>query len=248
MKRSHTSIRPGGALLWSTAAILAGLGLSGCERSYVATAKDQQMAETQKRIEALDQQKSKLSSGEVENDFYLEGVGYYHAGAHDFFPHPYGYSHDGKWFVNGVWQEQAPPLEAIGSSRPSPAALKKVEAALEKEQQALAGQSGARNQNSGGGFGMGNALMMYWLLSGNRGFFSPGAGFRSASTQAPAWQGDVERQRTAVSSHASANPGYRRMVAQSQASGAPVRAGQSVRGGFGSSRSSGGGGGFSSGS
>jgi hypothetical protein len=55
----------------------------------------------------------------------------------------------------------------------------------------------------------------------------------------------VERQRSTVSGYAASNPGYRKMAEQSRASGAPIRAGQSVRGGFGSSRS---GGGFSSGS
>jgi hypothetical protein len=83
------------------------------------------------------------------------------------------------------------------------------------------------------------------MLSGNRGFFSPGNGFRQASTQAPAWQGGVESQRSAVASHAAANPGYKRLVDQRRASGAPVRAGQSVRGGFGSSSASKSGGGSS---
>lgn len=244
MKRSTAIIRPGGALRWSTACILAGLGLSGCERNYVATAKDQQMAETQKRIETLDAQRSKLMSGEVPNDFYLEGVGYYHSCAHDFYPHPYGFAHEGKWFVNGAWQDRPPEIEACGATRPSAEALKKVEAALQKEQQLLAGQSGSSAGHSHG-FGMGNALMMYWLLSGNRGFFSPGAGFQQASRQAPSWQNEVERERSTVNGYAASNPGYRRMVERSRTSGVPIRAGQSVRGGFGSSRS---GGGFSSGS
>ena len=51
MKRSTASIRPGGILRWSTACILAGAGLSSCDRGYVATAKDQQMAEAQQRID-----------------------------------------------------------------------------------------------------------------------------------------------------------------------------------------------------
>jgi hypothetical protein len=199
------------------------------------------MAETQKRIEQLDSQKTKLAAGLVINNFHLEGVGYYHAEARDFFPHPCGFERDGKWFVNGVWQDRPGP-GMVADSRPTPEALKKVEAALEKEQQLLAGESGSARS---GGFGMGNALMMYWLLSGNRGFFSPGAGFQQAGRHAPQWQGGVESQRSAVASHAAANPGYKRMVDQSRASGTPVRAGQSVRGGFGSSRS---GGGFSSGS
>ena len=240
-RRSAVVIRPGGVLRWSTVALLTGAGLTGCDRGYVATAKDQQMAETQKRIEALDAQKTKLASGMVPNNFHLEGVGYYHAGARDFFAHPYGFERDGKWFVNGIWQGSPGPA-TVADSRSSSEALKKVEAALEKEQQLLAGQSGATR--SSGGFGVGNALLMYWMLSGNRGFFSPGNGFRQASTHAPQWQGSVESQRSAVASHAAANPGYQRLVDQSRSSGVPVRAGQSVRGGFGSSaRSSGGGGG-----
>ena len=195
------------------------------------------MAETQKRIEALDAQKAKLASGMVLNNFHLEGVGYYHAESRDFFPHPYGFEKDGKYFVNGLWQA-TPGSGNVADSRPSPEALKKVEAALEKEQQALAGQSGSTARSGHGGFGMGNALLMYWMLSGNRGFFSPGNGFRQASTQAPAWQGGVESQRSAVAAHAAANPGYQRLVDQSRASGKPVTAGQSVRGGFGSSSAS----------
>jgi hypothetical protein len=244
MKRRTATILPAGALRWSTACILAGLGLSGCERNYVATAKDQQMAETQKRIETLDAQKAKLMSGEVPNNLYIEEVGYYHSLARDFFPHPYGFEHEGKWYVNGAWVA-APPVENESSSKPTPEALKKVQAALEREQQLLAGQSGATQGHHHSGFGMGNALLMYWLLSGNRGGFMAGPGYQRAAAQAPAWQGEVERQRGAVNSYASSNPGYRRMVEKSRSSGVPVRTGQSVRGGFGSSRS---GGGFSSGS
>lgn len=242
MKRKTAIILPGGALRWSTACILAGLGLSGCERSYVATAKDEQMAETQKRIEALDAQRAKLTGGEVPNDFFIEGVGYYHAAARDFFQHPYGFAHEGKWYVNGAWQDHPPAVETVNASHPSPEALKKVDAALQREQQLMAGQSGTA-RTGGHGLGMGNALLMYWLLAGNRGAFTPGAGFQRATAQAPAWQGEVERQRSAVARHAKANPAYGRMVEQSRASGVSVRAGQSVRGGFGSGRS----GGFSSG-
>lgn len=242
MKRSTASVRPGGILRWSTVCILTGVGLSSCDRGYVATPKDQQMAETQQRIETLDAQQAKLASGMLPNNFHLEGVGYYHAAARDFFPESYGATSNRGWFVNGTW-ELNPGPDSVPDSRPTPEALQKVEAALEKEQQLLAAQpagSSGSGQAQGHGFGMGNALMMYWLLSGNRGFFSPGAGFRNASTQAPAWQRSVETQRSAVRSHSAANPAYRRMVDQSRASGTPVRAGQSVRGGFGNSRSSGG--------
>lgn len=243
MKRSTASIRPGGILRWSTFCILAGVGLTSCDRGYVATPKDEQMADTQKRLDDLDATKAKLMAGELPNNFQLEGVGYYHAAARDFFPERYGATSTQGWFVNGKW-ELNPGPDTVANSRPTPEALQKVEAALEKEQQLLAsqpaGSTGGSAQGHSHGFGMGNALMMYWLLSGNRGFFSPGAGFRNASTQASGWQGSVDNQRSAVNSHAAANSGYRRMVDQSRASGAPVRAGQSVRGGFGSSRSSGG--------
>lgn len=249
MKRSTASIRPGGVLRWSTACILAGVGLSACDRGYVATEKDEQIAEVEKRIDTLDASKATLMAGEVPNNFHLDGVGYYHAAARDFFPHRYGFADERGWFVNGTWELNPGPDE-VAASRPTAEALKRVEAALEAERQELAGEPGAASTATSQGhahshgFGMGNALMMYWLLSGNRGFFSPGPGFRNADGSAASWQRSVENQRAAVNSHAAANPGYRRMVEQSRASGRMVRAGESVRGGFGSSRS----GGFSSGS
>lgn len=234
-KRSFlTALRPGGILRWSTACILAG-SLASCDRGvrHVATEQDVEMAETQVQIEKLDGEKAKLMEGEVTNNFNIPRVGYYHAEAHEFYEHPYGYSQDGRYFVNGVWQDEV-VAESLASSRPSPAALKKVEAALEEEQKvASTTQSG-----SGGGFGMGNALMMYWLLAGNRGMFSPGNGFRNASGQAGNWQQGVEKQRGAVNSYAASNPGYQRMVAQSRTNGTSVKAGQSVRSGFGTASSS----------
>jgi hypothetical protein len=159
-------------------------------------------------------------------------VGYYHADQQDFFEHPYGFSQDGRYFINGEWKDESVPAMAT-ASRPTPEALKKVEAALEEEQKVAAKPSGHHSH----GFGMGNALMMYWLLAGNRGMFSGGSGFRQASNQAGSWQRGVDDQRGVVTRYASANPGYARMVDQSRASGVPVKAGQSVRGGFGSSTS-----------
>src|SRR6478609_7904351 len=134
-KRSFlTALRPGGILRWSTVCILAS-GLAGCDRGvrYVATEKDVEMAETQTQIEKLDSEKSKLLQGEVSNNFHIPRVGYYHAEARNFYEHPYGFSQDGRYFVNGVWQDQ-PAAETVASSRPTPEALKKVEAALEEEQ------------------------------------------------------------------------------------------------------------------
>lgn len=245
MKRRNAIIRPAGVLCWSTACLIAGLGLSGCQResSYTATAKDEEMAKTQKNVEELDALKSTLTSGAVPNNFRLEGVGYYHSGAHDFFPESYGTARDGKWFVNGVWQSEPPPVEEIAPSQPTPEALKKVLAALEREQkeeqQAGGGGGGSTVHHHHGGSGWTSALLMYWMLSGNRNRFTPTAGFNRAASQAPAWQGQIDRNREQVRAHAAANPGYSRAVADSKARGVPVRSGQSVRGGFGSSSSSG---------
>lgn len=234
-------IRDGGVLRWSTLCILTS-GMVGCESKYVATAQDEKVAQLQSQIEALDAQKARLMNGEVANNFELPGVGFYHAEARDFFEHPYGFEKDGKWFANGKWQDQAVGEATVAASRPTPEALKKVDAALEKEQQLLASQgkaagtpAGSTNGNQSHGSGFGSALMMYWLLAGNRGSFGPGAGFQRAGTQVSGWQQGVEQQRQTVSSHAAANPGYQRMVNDSRSRGVPVKAGQSVRGGFGSS-------------
>ena len=239
-------IRNGGILHWSTLCILAGgaAGLTGCDSKYTATPKDEHMAALQKKLDAVDSEKSRLMSGEVSNNFELAGVGYYHAEARDFFPYPFGHQQDGKWYVNGRWQEYPPGEVHVSSSRPTPEALKKVELALAREQELIAkensgtpGGSPTTVQHHHSGFG--SALMMYWLLSVNRGFFSPGSGFRQAESQAGRWQQGMDRDRQTVSSYASSNPGYRRMVDQSKATGRPVTAGNSVRGGFGSSSRSG---------
>lgn len=242
-KRGFASrIRNGGILQWSTVCILTGgvVGLTGCDSKYTATPKDEQMAALQKKLDAVDSEKSRLMNGEVANNFELPGVGFYHAEARDFFPHPFGHEKDGKWYVNGLWQEYAPGEAHVTSSRPTPEALKKVELALAREQELI-----AKENSTGTGTtptttthhhsGFGNALMMYWLISGNRGAYSPGAGFRQAGSQTGLWQQGMDRDRQAVSSYASSNAGYRRMVDQSKATGKPVTAGNSVRGGFGSS-------------
>ena len=244
-KRSFLApIHPGGILRWSTACIVAGgiAALTGCERKYVATARDEQMAQVQVKLDALDAQKTKLMNGEVANNFELSGVGYYHAEARDFFEHPYGYRENGRWFANGEWQDQPLAEAGVAASRPTPEALKKVEDALDREQQLLASQEkatpGTTQHHSTAGLGFGSALMMYWLISGNRGSYRPGASFQQAGAQAESWQRGMDAQRRSVSAYASANPGYSRLVAQSSRSGAPVTAGQSVRGGFGSSSKS----------
>jgi hypothetical protein len=234
----RSSLRPDGILKWSTAFILAGgvVGLTSCDRgvTHVITEKDVEMAETQSQLEKMDSERYRLTRGEVRNNFPLKGLGYYHAEAKDFYQHPFNFSQDGKWFVNGEWQDQ-PGTETVTSSRPTPETLKKVEAALEKEQELAKNEP---SQGSGhGGLGMGNALMMYWLLAGNRGAFAPGAGFRQAGGQAQSWHQGMDSRRAAVATHAAGNPGYQRMVEQSRATGKPMQPGQSVRGGFGARRS-----------
>jgi hypothetical protein len=230
-----TTLRTGGILRWSTACILAG-GLAGCDRGtrYVATEKDAEMAAIQSGIEKLDSQKSKLLRGEVENNFHIPGVGYYHAEIGTFLEHPHGFVKDGLHFINGEWEYFARE-SAVVASRPTASALRRVEAVLLEEQ-----KTAENAPQEGGGLGMGNALMMYWLLSANRGTFTPGAGFRQADARARFWQKDVEEERESVARHASSSPGYHHFVNQSRSQGAPVKAGQSVRGGFGSSRSGGG--------
>ena len=239
-------IRTGGILHWSTVCILAGgaAGLTGCDSKYTATAKDEQMAVLQKKLDAVDTEKSRLMNGEVTNNFELAGVGFYHAESRDFFPYPFGHQQDGKWYINGRWQEFAPGEVHVNASRPTPEALKKVELALEQEQKLLAqentnaaGGAGSSSNTTHHHSGFGNALMMYWLISGNRGSYAPGAGFRQAESQTGRWQQGMERDRQTVSRYASSNPGYRRMLDHSKATGKPVTAGNSVRGGFGSKSS-----------
>lgn len=231
-------VRHGGILHRSTVGILAGgvVGLAGCDSKYVATESDAKMAALQAKLDAIDAQKARLTSGEVANNFELPGVGFYHAEVRDFFPYSYGFQREGKWYVNGRWQDSPVAEARVAASRPTPEALKKVEAALAREQELLAKQNAAGGKPAAQSHhsGMGTALMMYWLLAGNRGGFTPGAGFQQATAQAGRWQQGVDQARQSVSSYAAGNPGYRRMVEQSRASGAPVRAGQSVRGGFGS--------------
>jgi hypothetical protein len=70
---------------------------SSCDRrSRVVTEKDAEMAESQLLIEKLDTEREKLLRGEVSQNFHIPRVGYYHADARRFFPHPYGDEQDGK--------------------------------------------------------------------------------------------------------------------------------------------------------
>lgn len=243
-KRLTANLRSGGILRWSTLCILA--GLTGCEERYVVTEKDVEMAGLQKEVDRMDSMRTTLMSGRVPNNFHVPGVGYYHAEARDFFP--YAYDHkgaDGQHYINGKWEYFSKPAE-VTSSEPTVAALKKVDAALaEKEKEEDQGGTTAGATAGGahhrGGFDATDALLMYWMLSGNRGNFTPGAGFRQAESRYPRWQRDVEEKRSTVSSYTYQNPGYQAMAKRSAETGSPVKAGQSVRGGFGSSRSGSGG-------
>jgi hypothetical protein len=240
-------IRKGGILHWSTLGLLAGasMGVTSCDSksAYTATPADEQMAGLQKKLDDIDNRRSQLTQGYMEHNFELPGLGFYHADAHDFFPHKYGHEQDGKWYANGEWLDAAPANPSVTSSRPSPDALKKVELLLEREQEVVsqggAGSSGATGSHTTThyhhGGGIGNMLMMYWLLSGNRGSYTPGGAFHRAQTNQSTWQQTMDQDRQRVASHAASNPGYQRLVQESRSSGAPVTAGKSVRGGFGSS-------------
>lgn len=237
MKRSSSaSPRPNGILRWSTLCVLAG-GLTGCERegSYTFTENDAAMAKLQSGIDKLDSQHALLKAGEVSNNFHMEGVGYYHAARHDFFPQPYNLrAGDGRYFVDGSWQASPGP-DYVPASRPSPDALQRVDAALTlaRKEEEKAGGNTTSNQSSG--FSGTNMLLMYLLLSGNRGLFSPGAGFQHAQQNTADLNRRATEERRTASRYASANPGYRNAVERSKMQGTPVRPGQSVRGGFGSS-------------
>jgi len=235
---THTRIRKGGILHWSTLVLLAGggAGLTSCDsdNSYTATPEDLNMAVLQQNLDSVEGRKALLLKGEVEHNMEIPGLGFYHVEAQDFFPYPFGHAQNGKWYANGEWRNFQPGTPFLNSSRPSDEALRKVEAHLAQEQEAGAKGTTASHSTYHGG-GVGNMLLMYWLLSGNRGSFMPGVGFQRAQAQQQGWQQTFNSQRQAVNAHAAANPGYQRLVEQSKRTGTPIKAGSSVRGGFGSS-------------
>lgn len=203
MKRAPSlQIRRGGILQLSTWIILAGstLSLTSCDSSErkARQAQASYEAESKRLVAELDDQRTQLLSGEVPNNFRIEDVGYYHAAGHDFYEHSYNFQRDGKWFVNNTWAE-APGPEDVPASRPSPEALKRVDDALAKQQQSLdttASQAAYyQNQSHSSGPGLGTALAMYWLLSGNRGSYAPGPGFSSFGQRAPLFETNYRRQR-----------------------------------------------------
>ena len=192
--KKRNLIHPGGILCWSTAFILAGgaVSLTSCDNS-VRTVLDDSSADAEKRVAEVDTVQGQLESGMVENNFQIPKLGYYHAAAHRFYEFPYNQYKEGQYYVNGAWQTEAGP-ENISSSRPNADELKRIDTSLEEEQKQVAAHPQTYH-SGGGGMGMGNMLMMYWLLSGNRGFFSPGPGFTNAAGQAGRWQRDWKEQR-----------------------------------------------------
>lgn len=202
MKRaSSLSIRRGGILQLSTWLILAGstVSLTSCDSSErkARQARAEYETESKRLINELDSQRQQLLSGEVPNNFHIPGVGYYHAEARDFYETAYNTSKDGKWFVNNAWIDHEGSAE-IAPTRPSPEALRRIDETLSKQEQMLdatAAQANQYQQNASSGPGIGSALMMYWLLSGNRGSFMPGAGFSRFGQRAPMFETTYRQQR-----------------------------------------------------
>jgi hypothetical protein len=202
MKRAPTlPLRRGGILQLSTWLILAGgtASLMSCDSSerQAMQARASYESESKRLIEELDGQRQQLLSGEVPNNFHIPGIGYYHAGAHDFYEHSYNFQRDSKWFVNNAWLEQAGP-EEVPASRPTPEALRRIDETLDKQQRELdttAANATHYQHQASSGPGLGSSLMMFWLLSGNRGLFSPGPGFTSFGQRAPMWESRYRRDR-----------------------------------------------------
>lgn len=203
MKRaSSLQLHRDGILRLSTWVILAGspLSLTSCDSSErrAREARTNYESESRRLISELDSQRTQLLSGEVPNNFHIPNIGYYHAAAHDFYPQSYNFQKDGKYFVNNTWVD-APGPDNVTASRPTPEVLRRIDEAFDKQQAslgALANQSEHYSSHAhSSGPGMGTALMMYWLLSGNRGHYSPGPGFASFGQRAPMWESNYRRQR-----------------------------------------------------
>lgn len=240
MRMSPNLLRPTGVLKLSTLGILAS-GMVSCdnENKHVVTEQNADMVESEIQIEKMDSQRDLLLSGEVPHNFYLEKLGYYHADAQDFFEHPYSMKKDGKFFQDGKWEDDL-RIANNRSSRPTPECLTRIEKALGEETKDKDAVAGTGNTNQAApyqshGMGAGNMLMMYWLLSGNRNRFSPGAGFQRASEKEREWQNGVNGQRSALSNYRQNNPAYSRMVEERRSTGTRLQSGTTIRGGFGSS-------------
>lgn len=241
MKRTTSiPIRRGGILQLSTWLILAGstVSLTSCDSSQRKAREAQAAYEVESRrlIDELDSQRQQLLSGEVPNNFHIPGIGYYHAGARDFYEHSYNFQRDGKWFVNNEWQDQAGPA-TVAASRPAPEVLTRIDEALAKSEQALDGmanQAAQYQSQASSGPGIGSALMMYWLLSGNRGAYGGGAGLTRFGQKAPLWESNYRQQRDQQArTAANARAGVRSTAGRTTAGQSSRAAAPSSRGGFG---------------
>jgi hypothetical protein len=239
MKRTTSiSLRRGGILHVSTWLILAGstVSLTSCDSSQrkAREAQSAYEAESRRLIDELDSQRQQLLTGEVPNNFHIPGVGYYHAGARDFYEHSYNFQKDGKWFVNNEWLEQPGPA-TTPASRPAPEALVRLDETLAKSEESLdrlSDQAAQYQAQASSGPGLGSALMMYWLLSGNRGLFGGGAGFTRMGQKAPLWESSYRQQRDQQARTTAYNRAGVRPPASGN-SGSRATA-PSARGGFGS--------------
>jgi hypothetical protein len=205
-KSTRLHIQPHGILRLSTALVLAGgtMMLTHCDDRESEQAGRQQQDAIRERARAqseLDSARRALESGMVANNYNIPRVGYYHAAVGTFYETEYNQEKDGRFFVNGQWQDQRGPLE-VPSSRPTIAELARIEALMATIQAEESNEGGGTTQivHHHGGSGFMNGMMMYWLLSGNRnaGYYSPGPGFTRASAYTSDWQRKYQDERAAA--------------------------------------------------
>ncbi|MBI3867354.1 MAG: hypothetical protein HY299_02400 [Verrucomicrobia bacterium] len=133
MKRS-TTIR----LVLSGA--LAGSALTGCGPEETTTT-----ASTQ----AVSQDVDAITTSEsYTNNHHVQGVGYYHAPYHSWWPHPYNYYLPGRgYYHGGNWSDQ-PHSSGLTSSQPTSSAARQAQTA-----RSATSSSGHSSAISRGGFG-----------------------------------------------------------------------------------------------
>ncbi len=140
-------------------------------------------SEKLKALAAFDQRKAVFESGKIENNFYLEKLGYYHANAHRFFPHAYQEEKEGKWYVDGEWRDER-GAEAVEPTTPNVETLAALEKLLVEQPVSANGTASSSGSASppmgmhhngffGGHFGWSDALLTYMVLSGNRHQYTP---------------------------------------------------------------------------
>ena len=179
-------ISPKGILRLSTAALLASLsacgsGESDLGRSVPPSSGQSQPDASQAPIEidpqvekeqltALENKRLAFASGQIENNYHHKGLGYYHAAARRFLPHPYNQEKEGKWFVNGVWQDTMGP-EPVAASAPDEETLAALENSLVTAAKSTTATTTA--QPHYGSSGLSHALLAYAILQGNRNRYTP---------------------------------------------------------------------------